>query len=240
MSPVLAIVIAFHHVALERQEATIGHCPHIQVYQVCIRFGCCNPTFFFICGRCTGLGLGAGWKCCKRGVVQSCFQWPRMAADPARQELTCLVDSQKKYCPILYPVSSAYWWTQCLLNQCQHQLCCGPWPHVAANATCALSANCKTCCCTIVIVVHKGSKEDTQTHTTIFSCLNFAYNHKPMQACVMHFANIVHVIYACLYNIDRTSVNLSKGLKAHPHQVYFWAWKHSSGAIVFEVAKICS
>lgn len=80
----------------------------------------------------------------------------------------------------------------------------------------------------------------TDTHTTIFLCLNFAYNHKPMQACVMHFAIIVHVIYACLYNIDRTSVNLSKGLKAHPHQVYFWAWKHSSGAIVFEVAKICS
>lgn len=64
MSPVLAIVIAFHHVALERQETTIGHCPHIQV---CIRFGCCNPTFFFICGRCTGLGLGAGWKCGKTG-----------------------------------------------------------------------------------------------------------------------------------------------------------------------------
>jgi hypothetical protein len=60
---------------------------------------------------------------------------------------------------------------QCLLNRCQHQLCCGPWPHVAAKATCALSANCKTCCCTIVIVVHKGSKEDTQTHTQQYFCV---------------------------------------------------------------------
>ena len=46
MSPVLPIVVAFHHVALERQETTV-------------HLGCCNPTLFSIyCGRCTGLVLG--------------------------------------------------------------------------------------------------------------------------------------------------------------------------------------